>query len=91
MSTMDIKLNQSRASADAKGQKSGGRKSVFVYVQELKEELKKVTWTTKGELQFSTKMVVGATFLFGLGIYLADFFIKGSLDLIKAVLHFIFG
>lgn len=67
------------------------RKSLFTYVQELKDELKKVSWTTLEELRFSTKMVVLATIFFGLGIYLVDFFIKGSLDSIRAVSHFIFG
>ncbi|MES2200602.1 MAG: preprotein translocase subunit SecE [Chlamydiota bacterium] len=67
------------------------RKSLFTYIQELKDELKKVSWTTLEELRFSTKMVVLATVFFGLGIYLVDFFIKSSLDSIRAVLHFIFG
>jgi preprotein translocase subunit SecE len=70
---------------------SRSRKSLFVYIQELKDELKKVTWTTQEEVKFSTKMVVLATVFLGLGIYLIDFFIKGSLDSVKAVLHFIFG
>jgi preprotein translocase subunit SecE len=67
------------------------RKSLFTYIQELKDELKKVSWTTSEELKFSTKMVVLTTVFFGLGIYLVDFFIKGSLDSIRTVLHFIFG
>lgn len=67
------------------------RKSLFTYIQELKEELKKVSWTTMVELRFSTKMVVLTTVFFGLGIYLVDFFIKGSLDSIRAGLYFIFG
>ncbi|MBS0627326.1 MAG: preprotein translocase subunit SecE [Verrucomicrobia bacterium] len=70
---------------------SKNRKSIFTYIQELKDELKKVTWTNREELQFSTKMVVLATIFFGLGIYLIDFFIKSSLDSIRAVLNFIFG
>ncbi len=67
------------------------RKSLFTYIQELKDELKKVSWTSLEELRFSTKMVVLATIFFGLGIYLVDFVIKGSLDSIRAILHFIFG
>ncbi len=67
------------------------QKSLFVHIQELKEELQKVSWTNKEELRFSTKMVVLSTLFFGFGIYFVDFLIKGSLDLIKAILHFIFG
>ena len=50
------------------------------YVKELKEELKRVSWTTKEELITSTKIVVGTTFAFGLGIYLVDLMIQGSLN-----------
>lgn len=66
------------------------QKSLFVYIQELKEELRKVSWTTKEELKFSTRMVVLSMLFFGMGIYFVDFLIKGSLDLVKTVLHFIF-
>ncbi len=65
--------------------------SVFSYIQELKDELKRVSWTSQGELSFSTKMVVLATLLFGVGIYLVDFVIKSGLEFIKVALHFIFG
>jgi preprotein translocase subunit SecE len=57
----------------------------------LKGELKKVSWTAKGELAFSTKVVVGATFLFGLGIYLADLVIKGTLGVLGFLFRLIFG
>jgi len=66
-------------------------KSIFVYIQELKEELKKVSWTTREELRFATKAVVLSTLVFGLGIYLEDFIIRGFLNAIKMTVHFIFG
>ncbi len=67
MCAMDAKLNQPRLSTDAPAQQASKKKRVFSYVQELKEELKKVSWTTKEELKFSTKVVIGATFFLGLG------------------------
>ncbi len=76
---------------EAKQVHSKSRKSLFVYIQEMKDELRKVSWTNKKELKFSTKMVVLSTLFFGVGIYLVDFLIKGSLDLIKTIVHFIFG
>jgi preprotein translocase subunit SecE len=92
MCAMDAKLNQSRLSSDAPAQQaSNKKKSASSFVQELKEELKKVSWTTKQELRLSIKVVIGATFLFGLGIYLFDLAIKGALDFIALVVHFIFG
>ena len=42
------------------------------FFEKCKEELKKVTWTTKEELIFCTKAVIVATFFFGLAIYLVD-------------------
>ena len=67
------------------------KKSVFSYIQDLKDELRKVSWTSQEELSFSTKMVVLATLFFGVGIYLVDFVIKSGLEFIRIVVHFIFG
>lgn len=89
--TMDAKLNQTRFSTEAPAQQASKRRRVFNAIQELKEELKKVSWTTKDELKLSTKIVIGAIFLFGLGIYLFDLVIKGCLDFISIVAHYIFG
>ena len=61
------------------------------YLTELKEELKKVTWTTKAELVLCTKIVLYSTFFFGLGIYLVDLIIKGLLSLVGLLIHLIFG
>lgn len=67
------------------------KKSGRSYVRELKEELKKVTWTTRDELVLCTKIVVGSTFVFGISIYLADLVIKGVLNGFSAFVHLIFG
>lgn len=60
-------------------------------IRSFKEELRKVSWTSKTELQFFTKLVLLATFFFGIGIYLVDLVIKGVLQMIANVAHFIFG
>ena len=91
MCAMDAKLNLSRASLAENAKQAAKKRRFFGYIQELKEELKKVSWTTKEELKFSTQMVVAATFLFGLGIYVVDLIIKGFLDGIAVIVHFIFG
>jgi preprotein translocase subunit SecE len=70
---------------------SSSKASTKSFVTELKEELKKVSWTTKAELIFCTKLVIGATFFLGLGIYLVDLAIKGGLDSIGMIVRFIFG
>jgi len=64
------------------------KKTQFLY--ELKEELKKVSWTTKAELLLCTKMVVGGMFIFGLGIYMVDLVIKGALESFAHLVRFLF-
>ncbi len=61
------------------------------FLQELKSEFRQVTWTTKDELVMFTKIVMGATFAFGLSIYGVDLLIKGCLTGFKIVLRLIFG
>ncbi len=61
------------------------------YLQEIKNELRQVTWTPKDELVMFAKIVVGATFAFGLGIYGVDLLIKGCLTGFKTLIHLIFG
>lgn len=91
MCAMDANLNQSRLSSDVPSAPASRKKPAFSYIQDLKDELRKVSWTTKDELKLSTKVVIGATFLFGLGIYLFDLSVKGALDFIAHVVHYIFG
>ncbi|MGZ3634012.1 MAG: preprotein translocase subunit SecE [Parachlamydiaceae bacterium] len=67
------------------------RKSVFDFVGNIKEEFSKITWTNPDELRLYTKLVVGATFVFGLGIYFIDLAIQSVLHLIGTLFHVIFG
>lgn len=61
------------------------------YFREVQNELKKVTWTSKQELIFSTKAVIFATFLFGFAIYAVDLVIRGALSGAGALFRAIFG
>lgn len=55
-------------------------KKVFEFFGNLKKEFKNVAWTPKDELEAYTKIVVAATFIFGLLIYLTDLVIQGVLN-----------
>jgi preprotein translocase SecE subunit len=66
-------------------------KKKISYFREVQNELKKVTWTAKGELIFCTKAVIIATFLFGFAIYLVDLAIGGILNAANALFQVIFG
>ncbi len=61
------------------------------FVGEIKSEFKKVSWTSKEELNTYTKIVVAATFLFGLGVYFMDVIIQTGLSTLNIALRFIAG
>lgn len=53
------------------------------YLREVQQELKKVTWTSKDELVLCTKIVLVATFLFAMGIYVVDLGIRGGFSFLS--------
>lgn len=55
-------------------------KRVVEYFGEVKQEFKAISWTPKEELATYTKVVVGATFIFGMFIYVVDLLIQGTLQ-----------
>jgi preprotein translocase subunit SecE len=67
------------------------REKKLSFFREVQNELKKVTWTTRAELMASTKAVIIATFAFGLGIYLCDLAIHGSIDGFSKLVQMIIG
>jgi preprotein translocase subunit SecE len=79
------------AESKKKAQAALKRKSGEGILQGLKNELKKVSWTSKEELKLCTKIVVGSTMLFGLGIYGIDLFVKSVLEGIHVLARLVFG
>ena len=67
------------------------RASAKGYLQEVKEELKKVSWPLADELKMCTKIVISSTFIFGLAIYVTDLVVKGMLDGIAVIAKAVFG
>lgn len=61
------------------------------YLSDIKLEFSKITWTNKEELVFYTKLVVGATFISGIGVYLVDLIIRSLLGSLETIVKFIFG
>lgn len=76
---------------NAPAKEKAKKRSPFQFLQELKEELKKVSWTTKAELKTSVKVVIISTFLFGFVVYLADIVIKLGLQGISTIARLVFG
>jgi preprotein translocase subunit SecE len=67
--------------------KKKAKKTSFFY--NMKEEMKKVSWTTKDELRTCGRIVIGAIFFLGLGIYLVDLLIRLILNGISNLLRLI--
>jgi len=67
------------------------KRSLFQFLAALKEELKKVSWTSKGELKTSVKVVIVSTFVFGFAVYAADIVIKLSLQGFNNLARLLFG
>lgn len=61
------------------------------FVADVKSEIQKITWTSREELVTYTKIVVGATFVFGMAIYLLDLMIQGTLGSLNFLMHLISG
>ncbi len=76
---------------DAPAKEKKKRFSFFHFLRELKDELKRVSWTTQAELKVSVKVVIISTFLFGFGVYLADIIIRTCLQGIGSLSRLVFG
>lgn len=66
-------------------------KRVQEFVTDIKSEIQKITWTSREELLVYTKIVVGATLVFGMSIYVLDLMIQGTLSGLHVLLSFIGG
>lgn len=65
--------------------------SIGEFVGDVKAEIGKITWTSREEMQTYVKVVVGATFFFGMGIYLVDVLIQGVLNGLSVLTRWIGG
>ncbi len=64
---------------------------ILEWVEGLKQEVRTINWTSKEELRVYTQIVVGATFLFGMGVYFVDLLIHGALNALTWVAHLLVG
>lgn len=85
--TMEMDKSQQKAVAEKKLNKIRIRD----FVEEVKAEVHRVTWTSREELQVYTKIVVASTLVFGLGIYFTDLIIQGILNGFSSFVQLIGG
>ncbi len=82
-----VQLNTARK----KGAKTKEKKGAGVFFRDMKEEMARVSWTTQDELRNCTKIVVTSIFAFGIGVYVADLFIRFFLSGVAQVARWIGG
>lgn len=89
--TMDVKKTQEIAPSGVSSGPSNSGKKAQEFIGDVKAELTKISWTSPDELKAYTKIVVGATFLFGMGIYILDLIIQVSLGILESGLRLLSG
>ena len=62
---------------------------VVDFVGDVKQELSLISWTSLEELRVYTKIVVGATFILGLGVYFLDLLIHSLLSGLSVLLNLV--
>ena len=87
MNSIELKKNQQTIEME----QALSAKKVEGFVADIKSEIHKVTWTSRDELSTYTRIVVFATLLFGISIYLLDLVIQGFLSGLSVLLHLIGG
>ena len=85
--SMEVKKPQQATATE----RSFSLKKMQDFIADVKSEIQKITWTSREELVAYTKIVVGATFVFGMSIYLLDLMIQGTLGSLNFLLQLISG
>lgn len=89
--TKVIEKMDTHKTSTATSTKASEGKRLIEFVGEVKQELKKVEWTSKEELTLYTKLVLAGTFLVGMGIYFMDLLIQGVLSGVNLLFRLFFG
>jgi preprotein translocase subunit SecE len=84
---METKTAKPATSTEA----SVGIKNVGEFAGDVKQEIFRITWPSWEELKVYTQITVVATFLFGIGLYVADLLIQGVLSGLGLVTRLISG
>ena len=85
----DVKLVQSKPKSKASNPQS--IEKVADFANEVKAEINRIHWTSKEELVNYTKIVICATFIAGLAIYLLDLTIQAFLSSLSYVVQVLIG
>lgn len=85
--TMELKKNNISKPVET----TSNVKKTADFLADVKTEFKKISWTSPEELKAYTKIVVGATFFMGIGVYIIDLTIQAALGSLEFIVRAIFG
>jgi len=89
---MDVKkAEQQQVQGIARGRSLGNVEAVGRFIGDVKEECKKMTWTSAGEMQSYAMIVVCMTFFFGMAIYFVDLVVQLFLHILSSLFRLIAG
>lgn len=88
--TKPMEIKKTKPSNESTEATAGAKKAAD-FVGEVKAEIQRVNWTSWEELKVYTQIVVGATFVFGMGLYLTDLAIQTVLNGLSAIVRLIGG
>ena len=66
-------------------QKTRWYKRFFVFLRDVKAEIKKVTWPSKNEVYSTTIVVILATIFFGIYLYTLDIIFSWMISQVKLI------
>jgi preprotein translocase subunit SecE len=90
LKSMETKKSHERVEPDYTAAQAQAKKTQS-FLSDIKAEFMKITWTPKEELRTYTKIVIGATFICGMGVFFMDLLIQTLLTGIEVSLKWIFG
>jgi preprotein translocase subunit SecE len=76
---------------DVQKGKNRSIKKAFRRLEDVKAEFFRIQWTEEGEVSGYAKVVVLATFVCGMLLYVADLFVQRTLYGVDGILRFFFG
>jgi preprotein translocase subunit SecE len=89
---VEVKAMEVKKQQEGRAQEAALKKfKLRDWIEQLKREIKTIHWSSMDELRLYTQIVVGATFAFGMGVYLVDLLINGILDTLTWLSRFLIG
>lgn len=76
---------------DAQYKKAASLKKAFRRFEDVKTEFKRIQWTEDKEVLYYTKIVLLATFISGMVLYIADLIVQQGLSAINFLLRLVLG